>query len=122
LTSLAANKIVTNLNECLGGEQEHHAETRTDHSKDTEGFSVPVPSAPTAAVVDYETAWSLLCNPTRSTDFPALSELLERNGVSSAHDLTFFLEDPDLFENVVNLLKNIPQRQFRAMFPPKEHS
>jgi hypothetical protein len=96
LTSLAANKIVTNLNECLRGEQDKppfRQETSSDDSKEDNKI---VPSPPTT--VDFEAAWALLRDPDRSTDSSALCDLLKSNGVLSAKDLVFLSEDPDLFE------------------------
>jgi hypothetical protein len=117
LTTLTVNKIVTNLNECLRGEQDHHpVRQQTDDSKEDNKI---VPSSP-ATVIDSEAAWALLRDPDRSTDSSALCELLKSNGVLSAKDLEFVYEDPELFEKIVSLLKNIPQRQFRAQFPAQE--
>jgi GTPase SAR1 family protein len=118
LTSLAANKIVADLNDCMRAEQEPQASIQKTPSDDSNVDNKILSSA--RATVDYQVAWDLLRNPARSTDFSTLSELLESNGVLSANDLAFISDDPELFENVVKLLKNIPQRQFRALFSTKE--
>jgi hypothetical protein len=124
LTSLTANKIVTNLNECLGVNPEDQSFIQKNGLDDSKVGSTVVSSPPSSsvpnAVVDYEAAWAVLQNPSRSTDFSTLSELLECNGVVSADDLEFLFKDPELFEKVVGLLKNISQMKFRAMFTAKE--
>jgi hypothetical protein len=120
LTRLAANKIVSNLNECLGVNPEDQSSIQKNDPGDSKVGSMVVSSllssSVSSAVVDYEAAWAVLQNPSRSTNFSALSELLECNGVVSADDLEFLFKDPELFERVVSLLKNISQMKFRAMF------
>jgi GTPase SAR1 family protein len=122
LTIQAANKIVTNLNECLQEEEQQH-QTRViplTQPPQLRPHSEDITLSSSSSVPDCEAAWSLLNNPSRSTDFSALSQFLSDIGVICATDLEFLLDDPELFDKIASFLKVIPQKQFRAIFSKKK--